>query len=103
MQCDIACSDIHYDNTLVYVASWVVCTCNDTYLNIIIYIIYMYYIIYILYYINIYTCLYTMQSITEGFALKWLSLRIKLKTLKCKPSAEFGGNIGIFGLTPLHA
>ena len=101
MQCDIACSDIHYDNTLVYVASWVVCTCNDTYLYI-----YMYYIIYILYYIiiNIYTCMYTMQSITEGFALKWLSLRIKLKTLKCKPSAEFGGNIGIFGLkTPLHA
>ena len=28
----------------------------------------------------------------------------KLKALKCKPSAEFGGNIGIFGLkTPLYA
>ena len=28
----------------------------------------------------------------------------QMKALKCKPSAEFGGNVGIFGLkTPLHA
>ena len=31
-------------------------------------------------------------------------ITFKMKALKCKPSAEFGGNVGIFGLkTPLHA
>ena len=33
-----------------------------------------------------------------------LFIKNAMKALKCKPSAEFGGNIGIFGLkTTFHA